>query len=221
MRIPVLGYVRVSTPEQNVASQAAAIRAECDRRGWQLLDVIEDHAQSAATLNRPGLAAALERIAAGEAHGLVAARLDRVSRSTIDLADLLAWFTERGSMLVALDLGIDTSSPSGRLVATVIGAVAEWERETIATRTREGLAIVRAQGRPTGRPSVADRPELTARIRAMRGAGMSMQAIADTLNAEGVPTLRGASQWRPSSVQTASGYRRPPATRRRLGLPAA
>jgi DNA invertase Pin-like site-specific DNA recombinase len=163
---------------------------------------------------------ALQRISSGEAVGLVAARLDRVARSAIDLADILAWFTRHGVMLVALDLGIDTSSPSGRLVASVIGAVAEWERDTIAARTRDGLAVVRAEGRPTGRPAVTDRPDLTARIKTLRASGMTLQAIADVLNDERVPTLRGASAWRPSSVQTAAGYRRPPAPRHPVGLPA-
>lgn len=220
MPTTVLGYVRVSTSTQTAAAQVAAIRAECERRGWDLVGVAEDHARSGATLDRPGLIEALDRIAGGEADGLVAAALDRVSRSTIDLAELLAWFTEHGAMLVALDLGMDTSSPAGRLVATVIGAVAEWERETIRVRTREGMAFRRAQGRPTGRPAVADRPELADRIRTMRQAGMSLRKIADTLNEEGVPTLRGAERWRASSVQTASGYRRPYAARRRLGMPA-
>jgi DNA invertase Pin-like site-specific DNA recombinase len=221
MRTSVLGYARVSTSEQSVEAQETAIRDECKRRGWQLLDVIVDHAHSGDTLDRPGLRTALSRIARGDAAGLVSARLDRVSRSTIDLGDLLVWFKDRRAMLVALDLGIDTSTASGRLVATVIGAVAEWERDTIAARTREGLAVIRAQGRPIGRPAVADNPELAARIRSMHDAGMSLRTIAKQLNTEGVPTLRGAAQWRPSSVQTAVGYRRPPVQRRRLDLPLA
>lgn len=206
-----LGYARVSTPQQDTAPQLVAMRDECKRRGWLLLDVIEERASAGATLQRPGFRAALDRIEAGEASGLVVAHLDRVTRSFMDLADVLGWFSARRDVsLIAIDLGIDTSRPDGRLVAQVVGAVAEWERAMIATRTREGLAARRAQGRPTGRPAVADKPELCARIRAMHSGGMTLSAIARRLNAEKVPTLRGAAEWRPSSVQTACGYRRPP-----------
>ena len=69
--------------------------------------------------------------------------------------------------------------------------------------------VVRLAPSPQGRSAVADVPELKARIVAMRERGMTLQAIADALNAEGVPTLRGGALWRPSSVQRATGYRRP------------
>jgi hypothetical protein len=84
------------------------------------------------------------------------------------------------------------------------------ERERIARRTRAGLADVKARGGSVGRPAVSDRPELRERIAAMRADNMTLQAIADTLNAEGVATVRGGARWRPSSVQAALGYRRPP-----------
>lgn len=88
-----------------------------------------------------------------------------------------------------------------------------------AQLTKEGLAAVRAQGRPIGRPAVGDRPELGNRIRGMREDGMTLQAICDQLNAEGVPTARGASVWRPSSVQSILGYERRPRRRRIANLP--
>ena len=109
----------------------------------------------------------------------------------------------------ALDLGVDTSTPAGHEVAATLITLGDWEHERIARRTRSGLAEVRASGRPAGRPAVADRPDLVQRITAMRGANMTLQAIADQLNSEGVPTLRGGAMWRPSSVQAALGYRRP------------
>ncbi len=221
----VLAYVRVSTDEQgrtgvSLAAQRTAIAAEVERRGWTLADVILDEGQSAASLDRPGLRSALERIAAGEAEVLMATKLDRLSRSVGDFASLLEWFTEADAALVALDLALDTSTPGGRLVANVFASVAEWERSIIASRTKEGMAELRAQGRPVSSPSVADRPELAERIAAMRADGMTLQAIADTLNAEGMPTLRGGTKWRPSSVGSAAGYRRPPARRRAVELPA-
>jgi DNA invertase Pin-like site-specific DNA recombinase len=146
-------------------------------------------------------------------------KLDRLSRSVVDFGTLLEWFTEGGATLVALDLGIDTSSPGGKLVANVFASVAEWEREVIAARTREGLAAVRARGKTIGHPAVVDRPELVVRITDMRDAGHSLRAIARRLNEESVPTLRGAAEWRASAVQAAAGYKRPSPRRARVDLP--
>lgn len=212
----------------------------CRERGWELrlalaharpdlqpasageTEPVPHERQSGKSLDRPGLRQALERIAAGSADGLIVAKLDRLSRSVIDFVLLLEWMSEADATLVALDLAIDTSTPSGRLMANVMASFAEWERDVIAARTRAGLASLRARGQPTGRPAVADRPELAARIRAMREEeGLTLQAIADTLNAEGVPTLRGAREWRVSSVQSAAGYQRRRPRRRAASLPSA
>ncbi len=223
--LQVLGYVRVSTAEQadsglGLASQEATIRSACERRGWELLDVVADEGESGKSLDRRGLQGALSRIAAGEADGLVAAKLDRISRSVRDFADLLDWFDVAGATLVALDVGVDTSTPGGKLICNVFSAVAEWERDTIGGRTSDGLAALRAQGRPISRPAVADNPELAGRIRSMRVAGASYQAIADALNGDGVPTLRGAAKWTVSAVRGAAGYRRPKVRKRVPALPA-
>lgn len=221
----LIAYVRVSTEEQassglGLAAQQTAVLQEIERRGWQLAELVRDEGQSAGTLDRPGLRHALQAIASGQADGLVVAKLDRLSRSVVDFGLLLEWFTEAGATLVALDLSIDTSTPGGRLVANVFAAVAEWERDTIAARTRAGLAALRSQGRPTGRPAVADRPELATRIREMREReGLTLQQIADHLNAERVPTLRGGERWRPSSVQTAAGWQRRRPRRKATELP--
>ena len=220
----VLGYVRVSTTEQansglGLAAQEATIRAECERRGWELLDVVADEGESGKSLDRPGLQSALTRIAERDADGLVAAKLDRISRSVRDFADLLDWFEVAGSVLVAIDVGVDTSTPGGKLVCGVFSAVSEWERDTIAARTRDSLAARRAQGRAISRPAVEDNPELTQRIRSMREAGSTYQAIADALNDEGIPTLRGAPGWTVSSVRGAAGYKAPKTRKKAALLP--
>jgi DNA invertase Pin-like site-specific DNA recombinase len=181
--------------------------------------VHRDEGQSAKTLDRPALTRALEQLAAGDADGLIVAKLDRLTRSVIDFAMLLDWFTAANVALVALDLDVDTSTPGGRLVANVFASVAEWERDTIAQRTRDGLAEARAQGRPTGRPSVADRPELGHRIQQLHQDGLSLQAICDRLNAERIPTARGASEWRKSAVQAVLGYKRRRPRRKIANLP--
>jgi len=90
-------------------------------------------------------------------------------------------------------------------VASTLIALSNWESELIAGRTRTGLAELRALGQPTG----CDRRELLERICAMREAKLSLRAIADQLNAEQIPTLRGGKEWRPSSIEAALGYRRP------------
>src|SRR3954468_3843188 len=91
-----LGYVRVSTGEQaahgyGLAAQEAAIRADADRRGWALAGIARDEGATGATLERPGLMAALAEIAAGDAACLIVSRLDRLSRSVVDFGCLLEW----------------------------------------------------------------------------------------------------------------------------------
>ena len=217
-----LGYARCSTQEQadtgnGLAAQEKAIRAECERRDWTLLDVARDEGHSGKSLDRPALHGALERIAAGEAGGLVVAKLDRASRSVVDFGRLLEWFDAADATLVALDLGMDTSTSSGRLVANVMASVAEWERSVIGERTRDALAARKAQGLPISRPAVTG--PLADTIRELRDGGATYQTIADTLNAENVPTLRGAPAWRVSSVQSAAGYQRRATAAPRADLP--
>jgi DNA invertase Pin-like site-specific DNA recombinase/peptidoglycan hydrolase-like protein with peptidoglycan-binding domain len=207
----VIGYVTLSPDAAPSEADAPvhAIEAACERSDWELLEVVTDRENGVSSLERPGLSRALEQIAAGQARGLVVSDLRRLSRSIIDLGALVEWFRDAQAALVALDLGIDTSTPSGHELAATLVKISGWEHERIARRTRSGLTAVKDPPRPTGRPSVADRPALLERINAMRAANMTLQAIADQLNAEGVPTLRGGQMWRPSSVQAALGYKRP------------
>ena len=207
---PVIGYVTVSSEaHRNDADPAVhAIEAACERAGLELSEVVTDR-ESGRGLERPGLTYALKQIAEGQASGLIVSDLRRLSRSIVDLGSLMEWFRDAGAGLIALDLGVDTSTPVGHEVAMTLIALGDWERERIARRTRSGLSEVKASGRRVGRPSLRDRPDLVERITAMRSANMTLQAIADQLNAEGVPTLRGGAMWRPSSVQAALGYRRP------------
>lgn len=157
----------------------------------------------------PALQWALERIAAGDADALIAARLEHLSPSVAQLTPILRWFTSDGRTLVTIDLQLDTSTETGRLAAVALAGVADWERERLSARTRRGLEAARARGSAQGRAAVADMPELRERIARMRAEGMTLQAIADVLNEEGVATLRGGTMWRPSSVHRATGYRRP------------
>jgi len=206
---PVIGYITLPEPGYTEDSaQSELVEQACMRQGWKLLETVHDR-ERGRILERPGLRYALERIAKKRADVLMVCELQRLSRSIVDLGALMAWFRDIDATLVALDLRIDTSTPAGRAVASTLISLAGWERERIAGRTRRGLAEVRAHGQPVGRPAVGDHPELLERIWSMRGANMTLRAIADQLNTEQIPTLRGGAEWRPSSIQTALGYRRP------------
>ena len=203
----LIGYVTVPADvgPRTADQSAAAIESMCERCDWNLLEIVRDR-DSGRILERPGLGYALERIANGDANGLVVSDLQRLSGSIVDLGALMDWFRHARATLIALDLGIDTSTPEGDHVAETLIALSTHEHERLASRTRMGLA---AAVRANGRPAVSDRPELMERIAAMRAANMTLQAIADQLNAEHLPTLRGGTKWRPSSIQAALGYRRP------------
>lgn len=200
--VRALGYLRVSTEGQaesgaGLDAQRTAIEAEATRQGWQL-EVVTDTG-SGAHLNRPALVAALDRLDRGEADLLLAAKLDRVSRSVKDFTELLERAHREGWRLVLLDLG-DTSTATGELTANMIASAAQYERRLIGQRTREGLAAKRAAGVRLGRPSVLPR-EVVARIVAERTEGRSMRVIAEGLTGDGVPTARGGAEWKVSSVQ--------------------
>src|SRR5438067_13176540 len=153
----VLGYVRVSTDEQSssgagLQAQRAAILAECERRGWQLIDVIEDAGFSAKDLKRPGVQEALRVLKSGDASALVVAKLDRLSRSMLDFTGVMATAQKQGWALVALDCAVDTTTPAGKAMANMLATFAQFERRLISQRTREALAIKKAQGVRIGRP---------------------------------------------------------------------
>jgi DNA invertase Pin-like site-specific DNA recombinase len=200
----VVGYARVSTDEQGangvgLEAQRAAIEAECSRRGWTLVRIEED-VLSARTMKRPGLQAALAACRSGEVGGIVAAKLDRLSRSVVQFGHLLDEASNKGFNVVALDLGLDLSTPQGELVANVIASVAQWERRIIGERTREALAVKKAQGIRVGRPATMP-TKAVRRIQRERAAGKSLAAIAEGLNAAGVPTAQGGKRWYPATVR--------------------
>jgi DNA invertase Pin-like site-specific DNA recombinase len=213
---PMLGYAVVPRAalggeRDELRAQLQAIIAGCRRRGLVLVDVVrEREPDTGKGLQRPGLEYALRRIEQGEASGLVVADLSRISRSVTDLGEVLRWFSHARARLVAVSPGLDTGEQQGRLAASALINVSTWERERLSERTRKGLAAALSAERRRGRSGVADNPKLSERIARMRADGMTLQAIADRLNEDGVPTIRGGALWRPSSVQAAVGYRRPP-----------
>lgn len=201
----VIGYVRVSTDGQaesgaGMAAQRSAIQEACQVRSLVLSRLYEDAGFSAANLDRPALSDALAALATRKADGLIVAKLDRLSRSLLDFAQLMELARAQGWALIALDLGVDTTTPSGELLAGVLASFAQFERRLISQRTREGLAAKRAAGVTLGRPR--NLPAcIVDRIQDERRAKRSLTAIADGLSRDNVPTAQGGRRWYPSTVR--------------------
>jgi peptidoglycan hydrolase-like protein with peptidoglycan-binding domain len=190
----------------DVRRQIRTMDALCEVRGWRLVGVARDVGDlPGPALDRPGLTYALERLKSGERCCLIVSELRRLGESTTELAGVLTWLRDRGLRLVAVDVQLDTAAADGRVAADALISVGECaQRGQLRSRGEGDLG-----DRRPGRQAVRDLPKLREHILVMRSAGMTLQAIADRLNEEGVPTVRGGREWRPSSVQVALGYRRP------------
>lgn len=199
-----IGYCRVSTAEQGeskagLEDQERAIRAEVKHRKWELVGIRADVASGKSLRHRDELGATLRDLEAGNADALVVAKLDRLSRSVLDFASVMETAHEQGWSLVVLDLGVDTTSTNGKLIAHIMIALAQWERELIGDRTRAALRAVRARGTKLGRPPGVE-PETVRTIRVLRNRGLSWRDIAEALTDEGIPTAQGG-QWHASTVR--------------------
>ncbi len=140
-----VGYARVSTGEQTLDLQLDALKgAGCERH-------FTDTA-SGAKAERPGLAEALAYVRPGDT--LVVWRLDRLGRSLQHLIETLVELDQRGLGFKSLTESIDTTTPGGKLIFHIFGALAEFERDLIRERTNAGLAAARARGRTGGHPRV-------------------------------------------------------------------
>ena len=218
--VRAVGYASVNGDGKSTAeldAQKRAIDRCAERLNLELVEVVrEREPEKGKALDRAGLSYLIERIAAGDASCLVVTGLDRLSRSVAELGTIVQWLERNDVRLVAVDLDLDTANPAGRATAHALASVAGWERERLSERTRKGLAAARSK-RHAAKPG--DWPDIRKRIAAMRADGMTLQAIADVLNREGVPTPRGGTEWRPSSVQSAAGYKRRTRVKKAEDLP--
>ena len=139
----VFGYARVSTEQQNLDRQIDML----EKYG---VDRIFNEKMTGTKRNRPELEKLLERLTEGDT--VVVESLSRLGRSTKDLIWLMETFNEKGVNLVSLKESIDTTSSTGKLLFTLMSALAQFERDVLADRTKEGLAAARARGRKGGRP---------------------------------------------------------------------
>lgn len=209
-----IGYARVSTDKQadkgvSLEAQQEKVQAMATVHGAELVEMIVDAGESAKSLNRPGMERLLELVDRGAVDMIIVAKLDRLTRSVKDLADLLEKLNRRGVALVSVAESLDTSSAAGRLVLNIMTAVSQWEREAIGERTRDAMSHKRANGErvgsvPFGFKLAVDgkhlerdttETDLLVRMRELRCAHRTFVQIADELNRLGFRTRKN-TPWR-------------------------
>ena len=214
----LVGYTRVSTVDQadntSLEDQKTRILSYGVAMGHEVVQCFSEVASGKQTGNRPEFQAAIALLKTGEADGLIVAKLDRLGRNVRDILQFVdEVINPLGKSLVILDLQIDTSTPAGRMVLTMMGAMAEMERAVIRERVERGRqAKADRGGYAFGAPPIGQKAvdgelvpddveqETIALIHRHRKSGKSPQKIADFLNAQRIPTKRGGV-WHHSTVR--------------------
>jgi DNA invertase Pin-like site-specific DNA recombinase len=167
-----IGYARVSTQDQNLDLQNDALKAAgCEN--------IYTDKMSGAKTERPGLEKIMSFIRKGDT--LVVWKLDRLGRSLTHLIKVMTLFNERGVYFKSVQESLDTSTPGGKLIFHVFGALAEFERDIIRERTMAGLAAARARGRVGGRPRKLSKKQVTLAKKLMNDINIPIAEICETL----------------------------------------
>ena len=205
-KVLLAGYTRVSTGAQDasalgLSAQRSAIKQAANTETFSV-NWFEDAGRSGARMsNRPALQEALTEIRAGHLQGIVASRLDRLGRSASEVLTLAEEAQKAGWRLVCLDVGIDSGTPSGELALGALALAARFEHRRISERQLEKHNELRKQGRSRGRPTVPRK--VADRIIEMRSSGLSLRAIAQQLDNEGIETAQGAATWSAASITSA------------------
>lgn len=205
-----VAYIRVSTEKQadrgvSLEAQRAKVEAYAQLYDLDLVEVVVDAGASAKSLKRPGLERVLAMLKSGKAAALLVVKLDRLTRSVRDLGELVErYFAPGKSALLSVSEQIDTRSAAGRLVLNVLASVSQWEREAIGERTATAMRWKADQGEFTGGHApygyrieagrlveLASEQAVITAARAARAAGLSLRAIARTLEAQGFTTRNG------------------------------
>ena len=164
-----IGYARVSTTDQNLDLQTDALKAAGCKK------IFSDHGVSSAKSERPGLDKALEHVRKKDT--LVIWKLDRLGRSLSHLLSIIEDLKQKGVDFASVQDGFDTSTASGKMVFSVIGAMAEYERNLIRERTTAGLAAARARGRVGGRPKSLDESQVKVAIALAKEGELTIKEI--------------------------------------------
>jgi len=174
-------YMRVSTKGhgQTTETQAAALREYAAHRGFQIIEEYRDEGISGSRDSRPALDRLMKDARTRKFDVVIVARFDRFARSVSHLLRALEEFNHLGINFVSLSESIDTSTPMGRMIFTVLGAVAELERNLIKERVQMGISRARKQGKALGRPKVEVDP---LQVAGLRSRGLSWNQIAETLS---------------------------------------
>jgi DNA invertase Pin-like site-specific DNA recombinase len=185
-------YARVSTINagQDSTLQTRELKEYCQRRGWQVFDCYVDNGFSGKKDSRPQLNRMMQDAHERRFDVVVVWRFDRFARSVSHLLRALETFNSLGVQFVSLSEQVDTSTPTGKMIFTVLGAVAELERNLIVERVRAGLRHARAKGKQLGRPK---KSVDTAQIKSMRAAGASWRTISRKMGVS-VGTVFAAAQ---------------------------
>ena len=210
MTTRTIAYIRVSTDKQadagvSLEAQQAKAAAYASLYDLELVAVIVDAGESAKTLDRPGLTRALAMLAKGEADALLVAKLDRLTRSVVDLGALIdRYFAPGKAALLSVSENIDTRSAAGRLVLNILASVSQWEREAIGERTRDAMRHMKAQGEYTGGNApygftlkdgalVPDdfEQKVINKARELRASGLALAKVAAALDQRGIQARSG------------------------------
>jgi len=168
-------YARVSTHKQNVDMQSNELRAFADRVGWQIVGEYIDENFTGSNTKRPAFIEMMNAAKKRKFNILLVWRLDRLSRSLKDLINTIDELGAMGIDFVAMNNNIDTTTPAGKFLFQIIGAVAEFEKDIIRERVISGIANARAKGKRFGRPSLP--PEIMEKGRELKEAGHSFRSI--------------------------------------------
>jgi DNA invertase Pin-like site-specific DNA recombinase len=171
-------YARVSTDAQDPEVQLLALRAHATNRGWQIVEEFADRGFSGARERRPALDRLMRAAWTGQFQAVLVWRFDRFARSVKHLVAALETFRSMKVDFISLQEQFDTATPIGQAMFTIIGAMAQLERDIIRDRVAAGLQRAKARGKKLGRPSVAVD---IATIRRLRSDGHSLGAIARQL----------------------------------------
>ena len=186
-------YARVSTDGQDPEVQLTALRAHAAQRGWQIVEEFVDRGYSGAKDRRPALDRMMKAAWAGQVQTVLVWRFDRFARSVKHLITALESFRSLNVGFVSLQEQFDASTPIGLAMFTIIGAMAQLERDITRDRVKAGLDRARASGVRLGRPVAEARPD---EVRRLRAEGLSLHDIARRLRCSRSTVRRRLSEAR-------------------------